>query len=347
VQEQFKKQNDEVFILKKKLDEETVNREVIVAELKNKFNKQSEELNEQLDSMRKTYANMSKVKQTLEAENVDLANEVKNLNQLKMDGDRKRKQLESTVQDIAHKYQESERQRSEIAEKLNKLQVEIDTIRTSSIDNESRAVQNEKAASAYRTQLLEAQEANQEEIRQKLALQARMRALEDDSNSLKEQLDEKNEREEKFKVQIKQMSDQLIQLKKQSENEKAELEQIEELTPSLISIFLLNIECILFVCIVFLIELKSVLILLVLLISFVLSVLSNILLLGYTLNIVTLMHLILIPSFLCEFFISNTYLYLYSTRRLLKKNRNEISKNFKLLANSTNLNSANDSTRNT
>ncbi len=118
------------------------------------------------------------------------------------------------------------------------------------------------------------------------------------------------------------------------------LEQIEELTPSLISMFLLNIECILLVCIIFLVDLKSVLILLILLISFVLSVLSNVFLVGYTLNIVTLMHLIIIPSVVCEFFINNTYLYLYSTRRLLKKTINQDSN--KLIANSSNNNNNNN-----
>jgi predicted nucleic acid-binding Zn-ribbon protein len=49
------------------------------------------------------------------------------------------------MQDLTHKYQDSERQRIELAEKLNKLQNEIDTIRTNSIDTESQAVRNEKA----------------------------------------------------------------------------------------------------------------------------------------------------------------------------------------------------------
>ena len=39
-------------------------------------------LNEQIDNLKKNSSNLSKIKQTLEAENVDLANEVKNLNQL-------------------------------------------------------------------------------------------------------------------------------------------------------------------------------------------------------------------------------------------------------------------------
>ena len=175
MQEQFKKQHDEVYVLKKKLEEESAYKENQMAELKNKYGKHAAELNEQIDALRKSHVATNKAKQTLEAENVDLANEVKNLNQIKAESERKRKQLESTVQDLAHKYQESERQRVEMSEKLLKLQNEIESMRTSTIDNESRAAQNEKAAATFRAQLIEAQEANQEEIRQKLALQAKLR----------------------------------------------------------------------------------------------------------------------------------------------------------------------------
>jgi myosin protein heavy chain len=160
-------------------------------------------LNEQIDQLKKTNVNLVKVKQTLEAENVDLANEVKNLNQLKAESDRKRKQLESTVQDLAHKYQDSDRSRVEMSEKLAKYQVEIDQMRTNAIDNDSRAQQNEKAALAYKQQLAEAHEANQQEIRQKLALQTKIRQLEEENNNVKEQLEEKNEKEEKIKVSFR------------------------------------------------------------------------------------------------------------------------------------------------
>ncbi len=160
-------------------------------------------MNEQIDQLKKTNVNLVKVKQTLEAENVDLANEVKNLNQLKAESDRKRKQLESTVQDLAHKYQDSDRSRVEMSEKLAKYQVEIDQMRTNAIDNDSRAQQNEKAALAYKQQLAEAHEANQQEIRQKLALQTKIRQLEEENNNVKEQLEEKNEKEEKIKVSFR------------------------------------------------------------------------------------------------------------------------------------------------
>ena len=98
--------------------------------------------------------------------------------------------------------------RQELNEKLSKMQVEIESIRTSNIDNESKANQYEKAVASYRTQLAESQEANQEEIRQKLALQSRLRSNEDECNNLREQLEDKGEKEDKMSMQVKQLNDQ-------------------------------------------------------------------------------------------------------------------------------------------
>lgn len=158
-----------------------------------------------------------------------MANEVKNLNQAKVDSERKRKQLELNFTDLSHKYQDSERNRVELAEKLNKMQVEIEQMRTVNIDNESKAMQNERVALGFKTQLAEFYEANQEEIRQKLALQTKLRSIEDENNSLKEHLEERNEREDKMKMQIKQFNDQVVQMRKQSENEQLLLEQVEDM----------------------------------------------------------------------------------------------------------------------
>lgn len=153
MQEQFKKQNDEVYILKKKLEEENVAREVLVADLKSKFSRQLEELNEQLDSLRKNYANVSKMKQTLEAENVDLANEVKNLNAARVESERKRKQAESSVNELTHKLADTERIRIELLDKSTKLQAEVEMVRTAAIDADSRSQQNEKAAVTLKVML--------------------------------------------------------------------------------------------------------------------------------------------------------------------------------------------------
>lgn len=66
---------------------------------------------------------MDKNKQTLEKENADLANEVRSLNQAKQDVEHKKKKLEVQLQELQSKYTDGERVRTELNEKVHKLQV--------------------------------------------------------------------------------------------------------------------------------------------------------------------------------------------------------------------------------
>lgn len=68
-------------------------------------------------------ANLEKAKQTLENERGELANEVKVLLQGKGDSEHKRKKAEAQLQELQVKLTEGERVRTELADKVTKLQV--------------------------------------------------------------------------------------------------------------------------------------------------------------------------------------------------------------------------------
>lgn len=68
-------------------------------------------------------ANLEKAKQTLENERGELANEVKVLLQGKGDSEHKRKKVEAQLQEMQVKVTEGERVRTELADKVSKLQV--------------------------------------------------------------------------------------------------------------------------------------------------------------------------------------------------------------------------------
>lgn len=68
-------------------------------------------------------ANLEKAKQTLENERGELANEVKALLQGKGDSEHKRKRVEAQLQELQVKFNEGERVRTELADKISKLQV--------------------------------------------------------------------------------------------------------------------------------------------------------------------------------------------------------------------------------
>lgn len=61
----------------------------------------------------------------MEAENQDLCNDLKSVQMAKTESERKRKQVEQQLQEATIKLQETERSRSEAADKSSKLSVSL------------------------------------------------------------------------------------------------------------------------------------------------------------------------------------------------------------------------------
>lgn len=68
-------------------------------------------------------ASLDKQRQTLEAENADLANDLKQVQMAKQESERKRKQVEGQYQEATIRLQESERGRGDNVDKVAKLSV--------------------------------------------------------------------------------------------------------------------------------------------------------------------------------------------------------------------------------
>ena len=110
------------------------------------------------------------------------------------------------------------------------------------------------------------------------------------------------------------------------------LEQLGELVPSLITQLLIPLECSILVALLF-IEFKSALILALVHFSFVISIVANLFLVGLSLNIVTLMHLQLVPIIAIEYFAYMSYLYLFNTKQPIKLTSSASSRNVKTIQN--------------
>ena len=89
------------------------------------------------------------------------------------------------------------------------------------------------------------------------------------------------------------------------------LEQLDELPSTLLSLVMLTVESMVLVGLVFLVELRTIVLLSLMALSLFLSVVSNVFLFGMSLNIVVLVNLCMLPAFVCEFFTSPAYVYLY------------------------------------
>lgn len=99
-QELRSKREQELASLKKNLEDETGSHESHLAEMRHKHSQELSSINEQLESHKKSKITLEKSKQTLEAENADLATELRNVNSSRQENDRRRKQAESQIAEL-------------------------------------------------------------------------------------------------------------------------------------------------------------------------------------------------------------------------------------------------------
>uniref|UniRef100_A0A672RNF1 Myosin-9 n=1 Tax=Sinocyclocheilus grahami TaxID=75366 RepID=A0A672RNF1_SINGR len=222
-QELRTKRETEVTQLKRTLEEEAKVHEQVVAEMRHKHGQAFDELNEQLEQVKRNKVSMEKTKQSLESERNELQIELQTLMQGKGESEHRRKKAETLLQELQVKHAESERQRTEFAEKAAKMQTELDNVNTLLSDAEGKSIKATKDCSSVESQLQDVQVLLQEETRQKLALNTRLRQLEDEQSSLKEQLEEEEEAKRNLEKQMSTM-----QAQKKIEQEASFLENTEE-----------------------------------------------------------------------------------------------------------------------
>lgn len=99
-QELRSKREQEVATLKKALEDEAGNHESQLSDMRHKNAQEISSINEQLESIKKVKTGLEKAKQTLEAENADLATELRNVNQSRQENDRRRKQAETLIAEL-------------------------------------------------------------------------------------------------------------------------------------------------------------------------------------------------------------------------------------------------------
>ncbi|KAG9510218.1 Myosin heavy chain, non-muscle, partial [Fragariocoptes setiger] len=219
----------EVGALKKNLEDEVMQHNAQIADLRAKHTKILDDMNEQLDSAKKARAALEKSKATLEAENADMASDIKMLNTQKQEMERRRKQMEIAVQELSTKYAESERQRLEIEDKLAKACCELEFATQQLEESDKRASVAGKSSATLEAQLMEVQEVLQEETKQKLALSSRLRQLESEKEALHEQYEESEENRQALEKQIIALNQQLSEVKRKSADDAELLVQSEEL----------------------------------------------------------------------------------------------------------------------
>lgn len=100
---------------------------------------------------------MEKTKGTLEAENQDLANDLKQVQMAKQESERKRKQAETAVSELNIKLAELERIKSDQSEKVTKNQTELESLSSQLEVADTKNIQLSQKLSSLEAQLTDAQ----------------------------------------------------------------------------------------------------------------------------------------------------------------------------------------------
>ncbi|XP_048355651.1 myosin-9 isoform X1 [Sphaerodactylus townsendi] len=227
-QELRSKREQEVTLLKRTLDDEAKTHEAQFQEMRQKHAQAIEELAEQLEQTKRVKVNLEKAKHALESERAELSNEVKVLLQAKGDSEHKRKKADTQLQELQVKFAEGERVRTELAERVNKLQVELDNVTGLLNQSDSKTIKLAKDFSTLESQLQDAQELLQEETRQKLSLSTKLKQMEDEKNGFREQLEEEEETKRNLEKQISALQFQVAEAKKKMDEGLGCLESVEE-----------------------------------------------------------------------------------------------------------------------
>ncbi|XP_051261649.1 myosin-10 isoform X3 [Dicentrarchus labrax] len=214
--------------LQRCVEEETRRHEAQLSELRVKHSAAIDNLQEQLDNSKRARQSLEKAKSVLEEERQNLTSELKSLQAGRTESERGRKRAEGQLQELSARLAQADREREEREERVHKLQCEIEAISSNLSSSDTKSLRLSKEVSSLESQLNDAKELLQDETRQKMALGSRVRALEEEKNGLMERLEEEEERAKELTRQIQTHTQQLAELRKQSEEVNTAVEAGEE-----------------------------------------------------------------------------------------------------------------------
>ncbi|XP_038567225.1 myosin-10 isoform X2 [Micropterus salmoides] len=214
--------------LQRCVEDETRRHEAQLSELRVKHSAAIDSLQEQLDNSKRARQSLEKAKAVLEEERQNLTSELKSLQGGRMESERGRKRAESQLQELSARLAQADREREEREERVHKLQCEIEALSSNLTSSDTKSLRLSKEVNSLESQLHDAKELLQDETRQKMALAGRVRALEEEKNGLMERLEEEEERAKELTRQIQTHTQQLAELRKQSEEVNTAVEAGEE-----------------------------------------------------------------------------------------------------------------------
>ncbi|KAF1745120.1 hypothetical protein MXB_1473, partial [Myxobolus squamalis] len=221
------KRENELQTLKNTIDEEAEKHELSLVELKARHNQLFQEMNDQLDLLKKSKVSLEKAKSQLESEKSGLIEELERIKIAKNDFEKKLKQTEINYNDVSTKSKKSDEEKIQLTNAYHKLKKEYDVFVNNHEQLESKASMLESQLNTLNSQISELQENLQETSEAKAALQTKVSELQRSLASEQEKLEEEDLSSADLKVKLADAQKNQEQLKSQLLTVQDELEKIE------------------------------------------------------------------------------------------------------------------------
>ncbi|KAF0992774.1 hypothetical protein HZS_2692, partial [Henneguya salminicola] len=221
------KRESEVQILKRNLGEEAEKHELVLAELKARHNQLVQEMNDQLDALKKTKASLEKNKSQLESSKSGLTDELTRVNTFKGDIEKKLKQTEINLSEANTKLKKSEEEKQQLSNTYQKLKKEYDIYVNNHDQIESKLSTIESNFNKANTEASELREQLQDTTNAKVSLQAKVSELQRLLTSEQEKFEEEEQNRTIITQKLADLQKVIDQIKVDNINIRQQCEDIE------------------------------------------------------------------------------------------------------------------------
>ncbi|CAI5456207.1 unnamed protein product [Caenorhabditis angaria] len=190
LQDLMSRKDEEVNNTKRALEQVQHVLEGKMEEQKAKFNRQIEDLHEQIEQQKKARGQLEKVQLQAEQDRADMVQEIALLQSSRGEIDKKRKNHEAHLMELQANLAESEEHKRALIDQLEKTREEFDHLNRVREEEEHAFGNMQRKLAAAEGQIQELNEQIQEETRAKIAQINKVRQLEDERNALLEEKDE-------------------------------------------------------------------------------------------------------------------------------------------------------------
>ncbi|CAF3330941.1 unnamed protein product [Rotaria sp. Silwood1] len=227
--EMNKKRESELAKLRRDLEEANLQHEATAAQLRKKHQDAVNEMGEQIDQLQKLKNKLEKEKQNIKSELDDLRAQLDHAQKGKAAAEKLSKQLEQQLSEIQIKLDDSFKQINDLSGQRTKLISENSDLVKQIEDLEHQVSSLQKVKITLQQQADEAKRALEEELRGKSAITAQLRNLSADLDQAREQLEEEQEGKADLQRQVAKLGSEVQQWRSRYESEGlARAEELEE-----------------------------------------------------------------------------------------------------------------------